>query len=96
MEDLLSRPITGPRDKPSDVTTERLLDASVDAIVALLTDRAAAELRAAENANMSTFKAAFIALSRRSPAVHRLRRGYWHTVNTLRRMRGKPRPTGTP
>jgi hypothetical protein len=104
LEDLLPRPITGRRDRPGDVTTEQLLDAGLGAITALLTDRAASEgmrlpdadPETAPKTSEPTVKAALIALSRRSPAVHRMRRGYWHTVNTARRIRAATRPAGEP
>jgi hypothetical protein len=100
LEDLLPRPISGHRDTPSDVTTEQLLDASVDAISALLADRAAAEGMALPSPDPDgkpsktepTLKAALVALSRRSPTVHRLRRSYWHAVNTARRVRAATQP----
>jgi hypothetical protein len=104
LEDLLPRPITGRRDGPDDVTTDQLLDASIEAITALLIDRAATEgmalpesdLEAGPKPTEPTVKAALIALSRRSPAMHRMRRGYWHTVNTARRLRAATRPVGEP
>jgi hypothetical protein len=95
LEDLLPRPVTGQRARPADVTTEQMLDAAVEAVDALLVERASVEgVRQTEStevatrpANEPTVKAALIALSQRSPMVHRLRRGYWHTVNTVRRFR---------
>lgn len=104
LEDLLPRPITGRRDSPDDVSTEQLLDASIDAVTALLADRAAAEGMALPSPdpdgkpsrNEPTLKAALIALSRRSPTAHRMRRGYWHAVNTARRIRAATRTPDLP
>ena len=103
LEDLVPRPVTGPRARPDDVTAEQLLDAGLHAVSALVVDRAVSEglnLDAPDEvvgaAAEPTVKAALIALSRRSPAMHRLRRGYWHTVNTARRLRAASRAAGTP
>ncbi|MGN6605983.1 MAG: hypothetical protein ACTHMS_03090 [Jatrophihabitans sp.] len=96
LEDLLPRPVTGPRPRPADATAEQLLEAAIDAIDALLVERAEVEgvqrpgtTEEPRPSNTPTVKAALIALSQRSPALHRLRRGYWHTVNTARRLRAR-------
>jgi hypothetical protein len=103
LDELRPRPVTGPRPRPADVATDEILAAAVDAISALLVDGAAAKGIAAAAADPSApgvgsaagagpaargfVKRALIGASRRSPAVHRMRRGYWHAVNTARRMR---------
>jgi hypothetical protein len=37
-------------------------------------------------------KAGLLALTVRYPALHRLRRGYWHVANAVRHLRSSTRP----
>jgi hypothetical protein len=38
------------------------------------------------------FKTKLLAMSERHPAMHRLRRGYWHLANAARHLRSSTRP----
>jgi hypothetical protein len=100
LDDLLPRPNSGPRAHPDDVTADDMLSAAIVSMTALLQHAAqqagVAAARAAQPAGSATaggepargiVHRALITASRRSPAVHRLRRGYWHAVNTARRIR---------
>lgn len=91
LDDLLPQPSSGPRYQSSDVTSEQILDASVHAIVALVAERVAARESAQplerSGPQQPTVKAALIAVSDRHPALRRMRRGYWHSVNLLRKIR---------
>lgn len=92
LDELIPRTVTGPRSRPSDVTPEQMLEVSVEAITALLTTMAEDTPGTEGGApgpgrTAGRVKRALIAASERSPAVHRVRRAYWHALNTLRRLR---------
>ncbi|HKC28620.1 MAG TPA: hypothetical protein VKB75_11475 [Jatrophihabitans sp.] len=91
LDDLLPQPSSGPRYQPGQVSSEQMLDASVHAIVSLVSDRVAAreQVRAAQElaGKQPTVKDALIALSERHAAMRRVRRGYWYSINFLRTIR---------
>jgi hypothetical protein len=86
---------------PRDARPEEMLDSAVVAISALLGELAktqgvhepaAPRDVAAAPARPNPVKAKLLALTERHPALHRLRRGYWHLANAARHLRTTARP----
>jgi hypothetical protein len=78
-----------------------MLDSAVVAISALLGELAktqgvhepaAPPDAAAPATRPNPVKAKLLALTERHPALHRLRRGYWHLANAARHLRATARP----
>lgn len=95
LDDLVPDEPLGSRS-PVDVGDDELLVPSLTATTALLTAVAATQgvsLEPAASADSlgsktpSRLKRAVIAMSLRSQTVHRVRRGYWHATNAVRRTR---------
>jgi hypothetical protein len=93
-DELLPPPLPEQRPDPSDVADSQLVAAALDAAVGLAAQVAAGqgvslEQRApgAPARPPGRVKRALLDLSRRSPAVHRLRRRYWDVANVARRLR---------
>ncbi len=97
LEELLPRPISGTRARPSDITPDQLLEVAVIAARASLADAAKAQGAGAVESEQrvvplsAMLKDVAIEASTRSPTVHLMRRGYWRTVNTFRRLRSELR-----
>jgi hypothetical protein len=97
LDELLPEPPTDNAALPTDVAAADVLDAAVTAITALLTvigktqGVAAAAAAPATARQRGRLKSAAVGLSERHPALHRLRRGYWHLANAVRYMRAETR-----
>jgi hypothetical protein len=101
---LLPPPLSGPeRARPRDARPEEMLDSAVAAITALLGELAKTQgvyqtpapadgAAAMPGRPAGTVKAKLLAMSQRHPALHRLRRGYWHLANAARHLRSASRP----
>jgi hypothetical protein len=100
LSELMPAPVSATAAQPQDAKAEEMLDSAVEAISALLgelaktqgvdapADAAAATPAAAPN----PVKARLLALTQRYPALHRLRRAYWHLANAARHLRRTARP----
>jgi hypothetical protein len=103
LEELIPAPLRGSGATPKDARPEEMLDSALVAISALLDELAktqgvhqpAKAATAAEPGTVrkpSTVKARVLAMTDRHPALHRLRRGYWHVANAARHLRSTARP----
>jgi hypothetical protein len=103
--ELLPPPLSSKAARPSDARPDEMLDSAVVAISALLGELAKTQgvnppavgagvgtTAAAAARTPNRLKARLLALSQRYPALHRLRRGYWHLANAARHLRGAVRP----
>jgi hypothetical protein len=94
-DELLPPALPEQRPDPSDVAVEQVLAAAVDAAVALAGQIAdthgvgfTPDQPTVPAAPPGRVKRFLVELSRRSPLLHRLRRGYWELANIARRVRG--------
>jgi hypothetical protein len=101
LDELLPRPATGAVARPEDAKPEEMLDSAVAAISALLGELAKTQgiqhgtadtAPAARPVKTGRVKARLVKLSQQHPALHRLRRGYWHLANAARQLRSATRP----
>lgn len=94
LTDLLPPPLPEARLDPAEVAADGVAAAGVAAAVQLVTQLAAEQgvpfergADKAPEAPPGAIKRRLIALANRLPALHRLRRGYWHLANAVRRLR---------
>ncbi len=94
LDELLPAELPDRRGDPPDASDSRMLAAALDAIVHLVTQLADTQgVRLGANATPGVakphgwLKESLIRLSRRSRAVHRLRRSYWNVANAVKSMR---------
>jgi hypothetical protein len=97
LDELLPAPPSRAPARPSDVPADAVLDAALTALTGLLAELGKTQgltpVSAAEPGRPpGRVRSAVIALSERHPAVHRLRRGYWHLANAARHLRATARP----
>jgi hypothetical protein len=95
LDELLPQQLPEQRPDPSDVPADQILAAAVDAAVGLVYQAAAhqgivlvPDEATATARTPGRVKRTLIELSRRSPALHALRRRYWNLANMARRIRG--------
>lgn len=94
LADLLPPPLPDERLDPAEVAGDDVAAAGIAAAVQLVTQLAAEQgvgpARGGDPvpaAPAGAVKRRLIELSNRIPALHRLRRGYWHLANAIRRLR---------
>jgi hypothetical protein len=93
LTELLPSPTTDARVDPAEVAADGVAAAGIAVAVQLVTQLAAeqgvagAGAHSAPPAPAGALKRRLIALSNRVPALHQLRRGYWHLANAVRRLR---------
>ena len=103
LDELLPAPLSGQGARPRDARPEEMLDSAVVAISALLGELAKTQgvqqpaapadgAQPAGAARPGRVKARLLSMSDRHPALHRLRRGYWHVANAARHLRRTTRP----
>jgi hypothetical protein len=103
LAELIPAPLTGVAARPKDARPDEMLASALVAISALLDELAktqgvqppaapegAAQAGAARGSGR--VKARVLAMTERHPALHRLRRGYWHVANAARHLRSTARP----
>jgi hypothetical protein len=95
LDELLPPQLPEQRPDPELIGDDQILAAGLTAAVALVSEAAAAQgivlgpdEAGAEGRPAGPIKRKLLELSRRSPALHRLRRGYWQLANMARRARG--------
>jgi hypothetical protein len=103
LAELLPPPLDAIGARPKDARPEEMLDSALVAISALLGELAKTQgvqqpATPAPGADRGAtqqpkrMKARLLAMTERHPALHRLRRGYWHLANAARHLRGTVRP----
>ena len=103
LDELLPPPLTGPTARPKDARPEEMLDSALVAISALLGELAktqgvhqpttpAPDAKPAGAAQPNRLKTRLLKMTERHPALHRLRRAYWHVANAARHLRSTARP----
>jgi hypothetical protein len=99
LDELLPAPTSGAGARPRDAKPEEMLDSAVVAISALLGELAKTQGVFAPDADAppaparsNPVKARLLAMTERHPALHRMRRAYWHLANAARHLRRTARP----
>jgi len=102
LDELVPRFPDGPTPEPADAHPDDMLDAALESMTVLLARMEAMRAKAAgampiaaDQRGHGKLKSRIIAASERHSGLHRIRRGYWHTMNAARRLRGGKPPAAT-
>jgi hypothetical protein len=103
LDELIPAPVKTVAARPKDARPDEMLDSALVAISALLDELAKTQgVQQPAVAPAGTggdparkrgrLKARVLATTERHPALHRMRRGYWHVANAARHLRSATRP----